>query len=147
MKNAKTYSAKPTEVERKWLLIDASKNTLGRVATEVAQHLTGKKKPMYTPHIDCGDYVVVINADKLKVTGNKTTTKKYYTHSFYPGGLKETDLKARLDKGDSMGVIKDAVRGMLPKNKLLDARMSRLKVYAGSDHEHTAQSPQKTEVE
>lgn len=146
MKNTKTYSAKPTEVERQWLLVDASETTLGRVATVVAQHLTGKKKPMYTPHIDCGDYVVIINADKLKVTGNKTIAKKYYSHSFYPGGLKETDLKSRLDSGDSVGVVEDAVKGMLPKNKLQDARMARLKVYAGADHEHIAQNPQKTEV-
>ena len=101
---------------------------------------------MYTPHIDCGDYVVVINADKLKATGNKVQSKKYYRHSFYPGGIKETDLKSRLDSGDSAGVIEDAVRGMLPKNKLQDGRMARLKVYGGPEHEHQAQNPVKTEV-
>lgn len=146
MKNAKTYSAKPTEVERKWLLVDASENTLGRVASVVAQNLTGKNKPMYTPHIDCGDYVVIINADKLNVSGNKKESKKYFRHSFYPGGIKETDLKSRLENGDSVGVVEDAVRGMLPKNKLLDSRIARLKVYAGSEHEHQAQNPVKTEV-
>lgn len=146
MKNAKTYSAKPTEVERKWLLLDASENTLGRVATVVAKHLTGKNKPMYTANIDCGDYVVVVNTDKLKVTGDKELAKKYYRHSFYPGALKEVDLKTRLDKGDSTGVVEDAIRGMLPKNKLQDGRMARLKVYGGPEHEHQAQSPTKTEV-
>lgn len=146
MKNTKTYSAKPTEVERKWLLIDASENTLGRVATVAAQHLIGKSKPMYSPNIDCGDFVVIINAGKLKVTGNKLLSKKYYSHSGHPGALRTTDLKSRIDSGDSTGVIEDSVKGMLPKNKLQDGRMARLKVFEGSEHDHQAQDPKKTEV-
>ncbi len=146
MKNAKTYSAKPTDVERKWLLLDASENTLGRVATVAAKHLTGKNKPMYSPNIDCGDFVVIVNAEKLKVTGDKLLSKKYYSHSNYPGALKTTDLKSRMDKGDSTGVVEDAIKGMLPKNKLQDGRMARLKVFAGSEHDHQAQDPKKVKV-
>lgn len=146
MKNTKTYSAKPSEVDRKWLLVDASETTLGRMASFIATRLVGKNKPTYTPHIDAGDYVVIINADKLQITGNKKLSKKYYSHSGHPGALKEKTLKSRLEDGDSTGVVEDAVKGMLPKNKLQDGRMARLKVYAGSEHDQQAQNPQKVEV-
>lgn len=136
----KTYSAKPTEVERKWYLADASDISLGRLASNVAQLLTGKRKPMYTAHIDCGDYVVVINAKDLVVTGNKLIDKKYYRHSQYPGNLKEIRLEEQMAK-DPAKVIENAVKGMLPSNKLRPGRLARLKVYAGSEHEHIAQSP------
>lgn len=136
----KTYSAKPSEVERKWYVVDASELPLGRISTKVAQLLTGKGKPMFTHHIDCGDFVVVINAEKLVVTGNKLEDKMYYKHSGYPGGLRETTLKHEIEK-DSTKVIVKSVRGMLPVNKLRDGRLARLKVYAGSEHNHTAQQP------
>ena len=130
---------------RTWFLVDASEAPLGRVATEVAQHLIGKKKPMFTQHIDCGDHVIVINADKLVVTGNKLQDKKYYRHSQYPGSLKTTTLQEQIDK-DSTAVIVAAVRGMLPKNKLITERLKRLKVYAGNEHKHAAQQPKKVSV-
>ncbi|MEX2014505.1 MAG: 50S ribosomal protein L13 [Candidatus Saccharimonadales bacterium] len=136
----KTYSAKPSEVERKWYVIDASLAVLGRLSTEIAGYLSGKGKPMYTHHIDCGDYVVVINSDKLKVTGDKKLKKIYYKHSSYPGGLKETNLQKMIDN-DSTKVIYEAVKGMLPVNKLRAERLKRLKIYSGEQHEHTAQSP------
>lgn len=136
----KTYSAKPTEVKREWFVVDASQATLGRISTEVAQLLIGKKKPMFTHHIDCGDYVVVINADVLKVTGQKLDDKVYYRHSGFPGGLKERTLQEQMNI-DATKVIDRAVRGMLPVNKLRDGRLKRLKVYAGSDHGHEAQKP------
>lgn len=136
----KTYSAKPSDVTRAWYVVDASEATLGRVATQVAQLLTGKGKPMFTAHIDTGDYVVVINADKLQVTGAKMEKKIYYRHSGFPGGLKETPLKKQMEK-DSTAVITHAVRGMLPVNKLRDGRLARLKVYAGAEHNHEAQKP------
>lgn len=141
----KTYSAKPTEVTREWLVVDASEAPLGRVATEVAQHLIGKKKPMFTQHIDCGDYVIVVNADKLVVTGNKMQDKKYYRHSQYPGSLKTTTLAEQMAK-DATFVMTEAVRGMLPKNKLMPERLKRLKVYTGSEHHHEAQKPKKVSV-
>ncbi len=136
----KTYSAKPTEVERKWYVIDASEATLGRVSTEIAVILTGKNKPMFTKHIDCGDYVIVINADNLVVTGGKETKKIYYRHTKYPGGLKETSLNEMMAK-DSTKVIEKSVRGMLPVNKLRDGRLARLKIYSGMEHNHEAQKP------
>jgi large subunit ribosomal protein L13 len=136
----KTYSSKPTDVSRKWYLIDASTKTLGRLSTEIANLLIGKSKPDYTPHVDGGDYVVVINADQLKVTGDKLNKKVYYRHSQYPGGLKETLLKDKLEN-DSTDVITHSVRGMLPVNKLRDGRLARLKVYATSEHPHSAQGP------
>lgn len=136
-----TYSAKPSEVTRKWYVIDASEAPLGRVATQVATLLTGKGKPMFTHHIDCGDFVVVVNADKLVVTGDKMESKKYYRYSGFPGGLKEPALKDVMAK-DSTRVIYAAVRGMLPVNKLRDDRLKRLKVYAGAEHEHAAQKPE-----
>lgn len=136
----KTYSAKPSEVTRNWYIIDASQATLGRIATQVAPLLTGKGKPMFTNHIDCGDFVIVINADQLKVTGNKLDKKMYYRHSHFPGGLKETALKQQMEK-DSTEVIVHAVRGMLPVNKLRDGRLLRLKVYPGAEHNHAPQKP------
>jgi large subunit ribosomal protein L13 len=138
----KTYSAKPTEVERKWYLLDASETTMGRLSTKAAKLLTGKEKPMFTHHIDCGDYVVIINADKLVVTGNKLNTKMYYRHSHYPGGLKEATLASKMDSGKSTEVIEHAIRGMLPVNRLRDGRLARLKIYAGAEHQHEAQKPQ-----
>ncbi|MFZ1249505.1 MAG: 50S ribosomal protein L13 [Candidatus Saccharimonadales bacterium] len=137
----KTYSAKPTDVTRKWYVVDASEVTLGRAATQIATLLTGKGKPMFTQHIDCGDFVVVINADKLQVTGSKMEDKMYYHHSGYPGGLRETQLKDVMAK-DSSKVIFEAVRGMLPVNKLRDGRLARLKIYGGAEHNHAAQKPE-----
>lgn len=137
----KTYSAKPAEVTRKWYVVDASEVTLGRLSTKVAELLMGKGKPMFTKHIDCGDYVIVVNADNLVVTGNKLEDKMYYKHSNYPGGLRETSLKYEMEK-DSTKVIVKSVRGMLPVNKLRDDRLARLKVYAGAEHEHSAQKPE-----
>ena len=144
--NAKTYSQKPTEVERKWFLIDAAESaTLGRLSAKIATLLTGKYKPTFTPHTDDDDYVVVINADKVKVTGNKEEAKMYYRHSGFPGGLKEAQLKEVREKNAAM-IIEKAVAGMLPKNKLHDDRMARLKVYNGAEHNHAAQKPEKVEV-
>ncbi len=141
----KTYSQKPTEVTRKWVLVDASEATLGRLATTITKYLIGKYKPTYTAHIDGGDFVVVVNADKLVVTGNKLEDKKYYHHSGFPGGIKERSLQDQLNR-DSTKVIHDAVKGMLPRNKLIDDRLKRLKVYAGAEHANAAQAPVKVEV-
>ncbi len=137
----KTYSAKPTDVVRQWYVIDASEAPLGRVSTVIATLLTGKGKPQFTHHIDCGDFVVVINADKLVATGNKMTDKIYYHHSLYPSGLTERSLKEQMQK-DVTKVIEKSVRGMLPVNRLRDGRLARLKIYAGSEHNHLAQKPQ-----
>jgi large subunit ribosomal protein L13 len=137
----KTYSAKPVDVTRRWYVVDASELPLGRLATQVATLLTGKGKPQFTKHIDCGDFVVVINADKLVVTGDKLEQKTYYKHSGFPGGLRETTLKAQMAKDSTMPVFK-AVRGMLPVNKLRDERLKRLKIYAGAEHNHEAQKPE-----
>lgn len=137
----KTFSAKPSDVTRKWYVVDASEAPLGRIATQVATLLTGKGKPQFTKHIDCGDYVVVINADKLVVTGDKVEQKTYYRHSGFPGGLTETTLKAQMVTDPTQPVYK-AVRGMLPVNKLRDERLKRLKIYAGSEHHHEAQKPE-----
>jgi large subunit ribosomal protein L13 len=136
----KTYSAKPSDVTRAWYIIDASEAPLGRVATKVATLLTGKGKPQYTHHIDCGDFVIIINAEKLVVTGNKLDKKIYYSHSNYPGGLKETTL-AESQAKDPTVAITHAIRGMLPVNKLRDERLKRLKVYAGTEHNHAPQQP------
>jgi large subunit ribosomal protein L13 len=136
----KTFSAKPTDVTREWYVVDASEVPLGRLATQVAQLLTGKGKPQFTQHIDCGDFVVVINADQLQVTGDKLEKKMYYHHSHYPGGLKETTLKKQMVK-DSTAPVIHAIRGMLPVNKLRDGRLARLKVYGGAEHNHAAQKP------
>lgn len=137
----KTYSAKPTDVTRKWYVLDAAEAPLGRLSTVAATLLTGKGKPMFTPHIDCGDYVIVINADQLVVTGKKTDAKTYYRHSNYPGSLKEATLKEKMAQ-DSTQVVEHAIRGMLPVNKLRDGRLARLKVYAGNEHQHEAQKPE-----
>jgi large subunit ribosomal protein L13 len=137
----KTYSAKPSDVTRKWYVVDASEAPLGRVATKIATLLTGKGKPSFTHHIDTGDYVVVINAGKVVVTGSKMDTKMYYKHSHYPGGLTELTMREKLAK-DETSVILHAVRGMLPVNKLRDGRLDRLKIYAGAEHNHEAQKPE-----
>jgi len=136
----KTYSAKPSDVTRTWYVIDAAEAPVGRLATKVATLLTGKGKPMFTQHIDCGDYVIIVNAANLKVTGSKTVQKTYYRHSGFPGGLKETTLQEQLEK-DPTKVLHHAIRGMLPVNKLRDGRLARLKIYAGADHQHEAQKP------
>lgn len=141
----KTYSAKPTDVTRKWYVIDATEAPLGRLATKAATLLTGKGKPQFTQHIDCGDYVIVTNADSLVVTGDKMEKKTYYSHSGHPGGLRETPLSKQMEK-DSTEVIVHAIRGMLPVNKLRDGRLSRLKVYAGAEHNHEAQKPESISV-
>lgn len=143
--HARTYSQKPDEVSRRWILIDASEAPLGRVSTEIAKYLIGKYKPSYTPHIDGGDYVVVINAEKVVVTGNKETGKIYYRHSGFPGGIKDATLKEVREKFPER-IIQDAVKGMLPKNKLSPERMKRLKVFVGGEHAHAAQTPEKVEV-
>ncbi len=141
----KTFSAKPTDVTRKWYVIDASEAPLGRVATQIATLLTGKGKPTFTKHIDTGDYVVVVNADNVSVTGNKLDTKNYYRHSGHPGGLKERTMREQMEM-DSTKVVFAAVRGMLPVNKLRDGRLERLKIYAGAEHNHEAQKPEKISV-
>lgn len=143
--HTKTYSQKPSEVTRRWILIDASEAPLGRIATLIAKHLIGKYKPTYTPHIDGGDYVVVINAAKTVVTGDKELQKTYYRHSGFPGNLREARLEEVRQKYPER-IIEMAVKGMLPKNKLAADRMARLRVFAGSEHDHTAQTPQKVEV-
>lgn len=141
----KTFSAKPSDVTRKWYVIDAAEAPLGRTATLIATLLTGKGKPQFTAHIDCGDFVVVTNAANVKVTGNKLEAKTYYRHSGYPGGLKETALKDVLAKTPERAIY-EAVRGMLPVNKLRDQRLNRLKIYAGSEHNHEAQKPEAVQV-
>jgi large subunit ribosomal protein L13 len=138
----KTYSAKPTDVTRNWYIVDASEIPLGRLSTKIATLLTGKEKPIFTHHIDCGDYVIVINAEKLVVTGNKLKGKMYYSHSNYPGGLKEATLEEKMAK-DPTSVIIQSVRGMLPVNKLRSERLKRLKVYVDENHNHEAQKPTK----
>ncbi|MBR2841381.1 50S ribosomal protein L13 [Candidatus Saccharibacteria bacterium] len=136
----KTYSQKASEIKREWWLIDASTMPLGKLAVVIADKLMGKSKVTYTPHIDNGDYVVVINAKDVVVTGDKMIQKKYYRHSGYPGGLKELKLEEVLEK-DPSRVIAQAVKGMMPKNKLAAERMKRLRVFAGAEHAHTAQNP------
>lgn len=145
MVNAKTYSQKPSEVTRRWILIDASEAPLGRVATQIATYLTGKYKPTFTPHTDGGDYVVVINAAKAVVTGEKETDKSYFRHSGFPGGIKEASL-AEVRAKHPERIVSEAVKGMIPRNKLAADRLARLRVFAGSDHDHTAQTPEKVEV-
>jgi large subunit ribosomal protein L13 len=137
----KTYNPKKDEVERKWWLVNAEGKVLGRLATEIAVLLRGKKKPQFAAHVDTGDFVIVINAEKIKVTGNKMEDKKYYSHSLYPGGLKTQTLKELMEKKPE-DVIKNAVWGMIPKNKLGRAVYAKLKVYKGSQHPHEAQTPQ-----
>ncbi len=141
----KTFSAKPETVERDWFVVDATNKTLGRLATEVARRLRGKHKPVYTPHVDTGDYIIVINAEKVRVTGNKASDKMYYSHTGYPGGLNSINFEKLIDKAPER-VIQQAVKGMLPKNPLGRAMFSKLKVYAGGDHKHTAQQPKALEI-
>jgi large subunit ribosomal protein L13 len=141
----KTYSQKPSEVSRRWILIDAASAPLGRVSTEIAKYLIGKYKPTYTPHIDGGDYVVVINAKDAVVTGDKERGKVYYRHSGFPGGIKDARLEEVREKFPER-IIENAVKGMLPKNKLSPERMARLKVFAGSEHAHAAQKPEKITI-
>lgn len=143
--NAKTYSQKPSEITRRWILIDAADAPLGRVSTQIAKYLIGKYKPTYTPHMDGGDYVVVINAEKAVVTGNKETGKVYYHHSGFPGGIKDATLAEVREKHPER-IIAAAVKGMVPKNKLAAERMKRLRIFAGTEHTHAAQTPEKVEV-
>ncbi len=143
--STKSFSAKPTDVVRKWYVIDAAEAPLGRLSTKIATLLTGKGKPMFTRHIDCGDYVVVINAANLVATGTKLEDKMYYRHSGYPGNLHEATLKEKMSK-DASDVIRLAVKGMLPKNKLVDERLKRLKIYNGAEHAHAPQTPERISV-
>ena len=142
----KTYSAKPLEVERKWYVIDAEGKTLGRLATVCANLLRGKTKPEFTPNVDTGDFVIVINADKIQVSGNKETDKIYYHHTMYPGGLKSISFKDLMKK-DPTKAIEKAVKGMLPHNTLGAQQFTKLKVYAGAEHPHAAQQPVVYEME
>src|SRR6201986_622657 len=136
----KTYVAKPTDRERNWLIVDATGLTLGRLSTQIADALRGRLKPTYTPHIDTGDFVVVVNAEKISVTGKKLEDKHYYRHSGYPGGLKVRPLKEQLERRPTE-VLRKAVKGMLPKNKLSRHQLTKLKIYAGPEHPHAAQEP------
>ena len=140
-----TYTAKPGEIQREWYLVDAEGKTLGRLATEIADALRGKGKPVYTPHVDTGDFVIVVNAEKIRVTGKKLDEKIVYRHSGYPGGLKERTLREQLERRPTE-VIRKAVKGMLPRNRLARQQLRKLKVYAGPDHPHTAQKPEPLEV-
>ncbi len=141
----KTFSAKPLEIKRGWYLVDANGKVLGRLASEIARRLRGKHKPEYTPNVDTGDYIVVINADKLRVTGNKTEAKIYYRHSGYPSGIYSTNF-AKLHARFPRRVLEKAVKGMLPKGRLGYAMLRKLKVYSGASHPHTPQQPQKLEI-
>ena len=141
----KTFSAKPHEVKRDWLLIDASDATLGRLASAIAHRLRGKHKTIYTPHVDTGDYIVVINADKIKVTGNKETDKVYFKHTGYPGGGSEISL-AEMRRSKPHRILENAVKGMLPHNRLGRSIFSHLKVYSGPNHPHSAQKPKTLEI-
>lgn len=140
----KSFIAKPHEVERKWYVVDAEGKTLGRVASQVATVLRGKNKPTFTPHVDCGDYVIVINAEKVEVTGKKRKEKVYKHHTGYPGGLRETTFDKLIAKKPEE-IIRHAVKGMMPKGKLGRQMYKKLKVYAGPEHDHTAQKPEKLE--
>ena len=142
----KTYVATPADRQRNWVVVDAAGQTLGRLATQIADVLRGKRKPEYTPHIDVGDFVVVVNAEKIAVTGNKRAAKRYYRHSGYPGGLKSRTLGEMLERRPEE-VIRKAVRGMLPRNRLARKQLTKLKVYAGPDHPHAAQQPTPLETQ
>jgi large subunit ribosomal protein L13 len=143
--NMKTFSAKPDSVRREWCVVDASGKVLGRLATEIARRLRGKHKPTYTPHVDTGDYVVVVNAEKVQVTGRKTDAKMYYRYSGYQSGLKAVSFRGLREKHPER-IIKHAVRGMLPRNSLGRAMLKKLKVYAGPEHRHQAQNPKPLEL-
>ncbi len=142
----KTMTAKPGDVQRDWYVVDAEGQTLGRLATRIADTLRGKGKPIYTPHVDTGDFVVVVNAEKVHVTGNKLDQKKVRWHTGYPGGLKERTLREQLERRPTE-VVRKAVKGMLPKNKLASAQLRKLKVYAGPEHPHAAQQPKPLHME
>jgi large subunit ribosomal protein L13 len=141
----KTYTPKPEDIQREWLVIDAKDQTLGRLASQIAHLLRGKHKPMFSPHMDVGDYVIVINCDKVRVTGRKLDQKRYYWHSGYPGGLRSRTLREQMDKFPER-VIEAAVRGMLPKNKLGRQMIKKLRVYKGNSHPHAAQKPKVYEL-
>lgn len=141
----KTYTATPDTIKRDWFVVDASDKVLGRLATEVARRLRGKHKAQYTPHMDTGDYIVIVNAEKVRVTGNKTTDKVYYSHSQYPGGLKSITFD-KLQAKSPETIIERAVKGMLPKGPLGREMFRKLKVYSGPDHNHTAQQPTQLEL-
>ncbi len=141
----KTVSAKKESVSREWYVVDATDKTLGRLSTAIANRLRGKHKPEYTPHVDTGDYIVVVNAEKIKVTGNKTTDKVYHHHTGYPGGIKSITFDKLIDKAPEQ-VIEKAVKGMMPKNKLSRSMMSKLKIYAGNEHPHSAQQPMPLDI-
>jgi large subunit ribosomal protein L13 len=141
----KTFTAKPESVQRDWFVVDATGKTLGRLSTEIASRLRGKHKPEYTPHVDTGDYIIVVNADKVTVTGNKAKNKMYYSHSGFPGGIKEINFEKLLDKKPEM-VLETAIKGMLPKGPLGRAMFRKLKVYAGAEHQHAAQQPQVLDI-
>ena len=140
-----TFTAKPAEVQRDWFVIDATDKVLGRLATEVALRLRGKHKPIYTPHVDTGDYIIIINAEKIRVTGNKTTNKMYHHHTGYIGSLKSISFDKLIEKAPER-VIQKAVKGMMPKGPLGRDMFRKLKIYAGPEHQHTAQQPQPLEV-
>ena len=142
----KTYTAKKGEIAREWYLVDADGQTLGRLATRIADTLRGKGKPQYTPHVDTGDFVVVVNAEKIQVTGNKLDQKRYYRHSGYPGGLRSRTLREQLDRRPTE-VLRTAVKGMLPKNRLARQQLTKLKIYAGPEHPHEAQAPKPLKLE
>src|SRR3989440_6182555 len=142
----KTYVATPAERERNWLVVDASGQTLGRLATQIADTLRGKRKPEYTPHCDVGDFVIVVNAEKVSVTGNKRQAKRYWRHSGYPGGLRPRTLDDMLERRPEE-VIRSAVKGMLPRTRLGRAQLRKLKVYAGPEHPHAAQKPEPMDVD
>jgi large subunit ribosomal protein L13 len=141
----KTYVATPNDRDRTWVLVDAEGKTLGRLATQLADLLRGKNKPEYTPHVDTGDFVVVVNAEKIAVTGKKLTDKRYYRHSGYPGGMKSRSLEEMLEVKPEE-VIRKAVKGMLPRNRLARKQITKLKIYTGPEHPHTAQKPQQLEI-
>jgi large subunit ribosomal protein L13 len=141
----KTYNPKPGEIQRDWLIVDAEGKTLGRLATQIAERLRGKNKPQFAPHVDIGDFVVVVNAEKIAVTGKKLEQKIYYRHSGYPGGLRERTLKEQLNRQPTE-VLRKAVKGMLPRNRLGRQQLTKLKIYAGPEHPHDAQAPTPLEV-
>ena len=144
--STKTYNAKPGEVTRDWYVVDASGQTLGRLATQIADTLRGKNKPQYTPHVDTGDFVIVVNAEKIRVTGNKLDQKRYYRHSGYPGGIRSRSLREQLERRPTE-VLRTAVKGMLPKNRLAARQLMKLKIYAGPEHPHEAQAPKPLPLE
>jgi large subunit ribosomal protein L13 len=142
----KTWNAKPGEIDRRWYVVDAEGQTLGRLATRIADTLRGKNKPQYTPHVDTGDFVIVVNAEKIAVTGKKLDQKRYYRHSGYPGGLRSRSLREQLDRQPTE-VLRKAVKGMLPRNRLSRAQITKLKIYAGPEHPHEAQAPEPLPLE